>query len=280
MHLLNVASPPSELSGGIITFGSFNVLPKCQARTIRLWAKILKRVPDSRLLIKAKPLGSAKMRKRLEEQFENLGVEASRLDLVPLIPATSSHLQAYANMDVGLDPFPYAGTTTTCEALYMGVPVVTMGVKPENGDHAHNVGTTLLTTIGHEELIAYTEEEYVDKAVALATDPERLSCIRKNLRNDMMSSPLGQGERYVKEVEKMFCDMWVERGGCIKKENTKPDAKRAEVASDESEKTKEKKPRFFVVQGNSCRGQVKFKLFHCLLHYLMFSCIYCEVVAT
>lgn len=209
----SVSSPPCELSGGIITFGSFNVLAKCQPRTIKLWAKILNSVPNSRLLIKAKPLGTSSAKRRLENQFEEYGVSPSRLDLVPLIPATSSHLQAYSNMDVALDPFPYAGTTTTCEALYMGVPVITMGVRSENGDHAHNVGVSLLTTIGHPELIGYTEEEYLEKAVSLATDLPRLKRVRNSLRQDMMSSALGRHKKYVECVENMFCDMWEEQGG-------------------------------------------------------------------
>lgn len=206
---------PVLTSGGIVTFGSFNVLPKMQARTVRLWAEILRRIPLSRLLLKAKPFGTASAKRRMEALFEEEGISADRLDLVPLIAATRSHLQVYSNVDVALDPFPYAGTTTTCEALYMGVPVITLGVKPENGDHAHNVGTTLLTAIGHSELVAYTEEDYVAKAVSLATDTERLTDIRSRLRKDMMESPLGQAERYARNVEKMFCEMWVERGGRI-----------------------------------------------------------------
>ncbi len=224
----SVAPPPSELSGGIVTFGSFNVLAKCQARTIKLWASILKRVPYSRLLLKAKPLGAAKARRRIEKQFEQHGVSAKRLDLVPLIPATHSHLQAYANMDVGLDPFPYAGTTTTCEALYMGVPVITMGVRSEKGDHAHNVGVSLLTSIGHSELIAYSDHEYVEKAVALGTDLPRLKKIRERLRTDMMDSPLGDAQKYLENVETMFCDMWEERGG---KTGRKPPTRAKETAT-------------------------------------------------
>lgn len=235
--------PPSESSGGIITFGSFNVLAKLQPRTIKVWSRILTRVPDSRLLIKAKPLGSKKAKDRLESQFKSYGINAGRLDLVPLIPANKSHLQAYANMDVGLDPFPYAGTTTTCEALYMGVPVITMGVKPKDGDHAMNVGATLLSTIGHEELIAHTEDEYVEKAVELALDVERLKKVRANLRSDMMNSPLGQGERYVKHVEQMYCDMWVERGG-----TTKEDQESKLTSSQETDGVESQQRPLFVAQ--------------------------------
>lgn len=208
-----VASPPSEHSGGIVTFGSFNVLSKCQTRTIKLWASILKRVPNSRFLIKAKPLGSPRARARVEGMFASHGIPASRLDLVPLIPATRSHLEAYSNIDVALDPFPYAGTTTTCEALYMGVPVISMGVKADAGDHAHNVGVSLLTSIGHPELIAWDDDEYVRKAVKLATDLPRLKRLREGMRADMMASPLGDAKTYIENVETMLLDMWEERGG-------------------------------------------------------------------
>ncbi|CAN8077114.1 unnamed protein product [Agarophyton chilense] len=214
------SDPPSETSGGIITFGSFNVLAKVQSRTIRLWASILKRVPNSRLLLKAKPFAASTAKRRMEELFAIHGVCSERLDLVPLIPSTKSHLQVYSHVDVGLDPFPYAGTTTTCEALFMGVPVITMGTRPENGDHAHNVGVSLLTAIGHTEFIAYTEEDYIEKAVGLGTDLARLKAIRSSLRTDMMESPLGLGDRYMRNVEKMFCGMWTEQGGKVAEEVT------------------------------------------------------------
>lgn len=210
--------PPLQSSGGIVTFGSFNVLSKVQSRTIHLWASILKRVPSSRLLLKAKPFATPTAKKRMEHLFAKEGIVAERLDLVPLIPSTRSHLQAYSNVDVGLDPFPYAGTTTTCEALFMGVPVITMGTRPEDGDHAHNVGVSLLTTIGHPELVAYTDEDYIEKAVGLGTDLARLKAIRSSLRKDMMESPLGQREQYMRDVEKMFCGMWVEQGGRVARE--------------------------------------------------------------
>lgn len=215
-----LSEPPSTSSGGIVTYGSFNVLSKIQSRTVKLWAEILRRVPNSRLLLKAKPFGAAGAKRRMEELFEKEGISADRLDLVPLIPSTRSHLQVYANVDVALDPFPYAGTTTTCEALYMGVPVVTLGTTPENGDHAHNVGVTLLKALGHDELVTFTEEKYVDTAVGLGTDLHRLSSIRRNLRRDMMRSGLGDANRYMRDVEDMFCGMWRERGGVTADDHT------------------------------------------------------------
>lgn len=231
------SAPPCASSGGIITFGSFNVLSKTQARTVKLWASILRQVPDSRLLLKAKPFGTTTAKRRMERLFEEEGISSERLDLVPLIPSTRSHLQVYSNVDVALDPFPYAGTTTTCEALFMGVPVVTLGVRPENGDHAHNVGVTLLTTIGHPELVALTEEDYIETAVSLGTDLKRLSRIRSRLREDMMSSPLGQAKPYLRDVEAMFCGMWTERGGRVMDPDSHvrdPDAQVSEAQFEDS----------------------------------------------
>lgn len=216
-----VSLPPVLSSGGIITFGSFNVLSKIQARTVRLWAEILKQVPDSRLLMKAKPFGAPTAKKRIIDMFAKENITADRLDLVPLIPSTRSHLQVYSNVDIGLDPFPYAGTTTTCEAIYMGVPVITLGTSPENGDHAHNVGVTLMSIIGHSELVALSEEDYIKKAVDLALDIERLKKVRSNLRDDMIKSPLGNSTRYMKNVEAMYYGMWKERGGIVEGEVAK-----------------------------------------------------------
>lgn len=207
-------SPPPLLeSGGIVTFGSFNVLAKIQSRVVRLWAAILSRVPNSRLLLKAKPFAAESAKRRMEDLFKKEGIDADRLDLVPLIPSTRSHLEVYSNVDLALDPFPYAGTTTTCEAMYMGVPTITLGTRAVNGDHAHNVGVSLNSVIGHPELVAYSDEEYIEKAVSLGSNLEQLTTLRKNLRKDMMASGLGQGERYMCNVERMFCSMWRAQGG-------------------------------------------------------------------
>lgn len=211
-------APPCLTSGGIVTFGSFNVLAKTQDRTIRLWASILKDVPNSRLILKSKALGSPSGRRRIEGLFQACGVSPDRLDLVALLPSTAAHLRHYGQVDIALDPFPYAGTTTTCEALYMGVPVVTLGVPAEKGDHANNVGVSLLTTIGHEELIAFTEQDYLRIAVQLAGSPTRLTELRQTLRRDMTTSPLGDAKRYIENVEAMLFGMWQARGGTVAEE--------------------------------------------------------------
>lgn len=206
---------PCIASGGIITFASFNVLAKTQSRTIAMWARILKRVPHSRLLLKSKALGAPSGRARMQSLFEAVGVPVSRLDFVPLLSATSAHLAQYHTVDIALDPFPYAGTTTTCESLYMGVPVVTLATPAHEGDHANCVGRSLLHTIGHSELIGENEGAYEEIAVALANDPARLAYLRQNLRREMMESPLGDAMRYVGNVEAMMFGMWNAQGGNV-----------------------------------------------------------------
>ncbi|GJQ10742.1 hypothetical protein GpartN1_g2533.t1 [Galdieria partita] len=204
---------PVVENGFCITFGSFNVLAKTQTNTIALWSRILHLVPNSRLLLKAKPFASSFARKRFEYVFETVGISPDRLDLLPLLPETRNHLETYSLVDICLDPFPYAGTTTTCEALYMGVPVVSLSAAGRN--HAHSVGESLLKSIGHPELVARSEEEYVDIAVSLANDLDRLKRLRSSLRKEMLSSPLCDGATFVKELESAYYQMWQAKGGVL-----------------------------------------------------------------
>ncbi|KAG2430578.1 hypothetical protein HXX76_010096 [Chlamydomonas incerta] len=137
-------SPPPCLHNGYITFGSFNNLAKITPQVLRVWAAILAAVPRSRLVLKNKPFACEAARSHLLRQLAALGVEAWRVDLLPLAPGNAQHLAQYALMDISLDPFPYAGTTTTTESLYMGVPTLTLAGRC----HAHNVGVSLLTAVG------------------------------------------------------------------------------------------------------------------------------------
>ncbi|XAR64731.1 Protein O-GlcNAc transferase [Bertholletia excelsa] len=113
-------------------------------------------------------------------------------------------MQAYALMDISLDTFPYAGTTTTCESLYMGVPCVTMG----GSIHAHNVGVSLLKTVGLGHLVAKDEDEYVQSALQLASDVTALSNLRMSLRDLMSKSPLCNGSKFTVGLESTYRDMW------------------------------------------------------------------------
>lgn len=197
-------SPTPALSNGFITFGSFNNLAKITPKVLQVWARILCAVPNSRLVVKCKPFCSDSVRQRFLSTLEQLGLESIRVDLLPLILLNHDHMQAYALMDISLDTFPYAGTTTTCESLYMGVPCVTMG----GSVHAHNVGVSLLNTVGLGHLVAKTEDEYVQLALQLASDITALSNLRMGLRNLMSKSPLCDGSKFIRGLESEYRNMW------------------------------------------------------------------------
>lgn len=194
------------LTNGYITFGSFNNLAKINSEVLDLWAEILKRVPNSRFVIKCKPFASESVQRKFKEQFVSRGISASRIDLLSLLPSLHDHLQSYRLMDLSLDTFPYAGTTTTCEALWMGVPVIPLkGVV-----HAQNVGLSLLKNIGEpvDSLIANSKEEYISLAIQLANDTKRLKTIRETLRTKMKQSYLCRGKEFTKNIESVYRNIW------------------------------------------------------------------------
>jgi protein O-GlcNAc transferase len=185
-------------------FGSFNNPAKLSAATLDAWARLLSQLPQARLLLKGKPFADAAARELFVQRFGERGVSAERLELIGWLPGAGAHLSAYRRVDVALDPFPYNGTTTTCEALWMGVPVVTL-----RGDrHAGRVGASLLTQIGLMDLITSSVDEYVETAVALARDPARLAALRQSLRPRMASSPLCDSRAFARKMEAAFRTMW------------------------------------------------------------------------
>jgi predicted O-linked N-acetylglucosamine transferase (SPINDLY family) len=198
-----VAALPA-LAAGHVTFGSFNKLTKMTPEVIGLWAQILKAVPGSRLMIKNKSMKDGPTRERYLALFRDAGIGQERLDLVAWIPETAGHLGAYARVDIALDTFPYNGTTTTCEALWMGVPVVALA----GNRHAARVGVSLLTHLGLPELIAKDEADYVRIAVELARDLPRLAAMRQGLRERVESSPLCDGASFTRDLEEAYRGMW------------------------------------------------------------------------
>lgn len=199
----DVAPPPFEKKG-YITFGSFNNLPKMNRKVLELWAKILHAVPDSRLILKSITFKSARAKVRFVEILAELGIPEERVDLVAFIPDVASHLDLYREVDIGLDPFPYNGTTTTCEAMWMGVPVITLaGVT-----HVARVGVSLLTNVRLESLIARDEDEYLNLAKALAGDRARVRQLRYAMRDMIRSSPLADADGFTRELEAAYRSMW------------------------------------------------------------------------
>lgn len=192
---------PAQESYGCITFGCFNTLAKVSPLTVRLWCKLLREVPDSRLFLKSKALQCPEVQEKFRKAFQALGIEASRVDLSGLQAHTGNHLSMYNLVDVALDTAPYAGTTTTCEALYMGVPVVTLR---GHGIHAQSVGASLLSAVDLGDLVANTEEDYVQKASSLGHNLTRLGALRAGLRTRMLRSVLCDGPRHTARLERLY----------------------------------------------------------------------------
>ena len=179
-------SPPPSASRGHLTFGCFNNLAKITDGTLRLWARILHAVPNSRLLLKGRGLGDSTVRTRYQERLQRCGIAADRADFRERTPDGHSHLALYAEVDVALDTFPYHGTTTTCEALWMGVPVLSLVGQ----DHRARVGASLLQAIARPEWAASNPDALVAIATELATNPQRLAEERHGLRLAMKHSAL------------------------------------------------------------------------------------------
>lgn len=189
---------------GEVTFGSFNKALKVSPETLDTWAQILERVPGSRLLLKSDTFSHESGRAAFTKRLEALGIDADRVELLPARLTLEEHLTLYERIDIGLDPFPYNGTTTTCEAMWMGVPVVTLAGEV----HAGRVGVSLLTAVGLEDLIAATVDDYVEIAAGLAADRARIGALRHELRDRMRRSPLCDATSTATELEHAYRALW------------------------------------------------------------------------
>mgnify|MGYP000922062508 CR=1 FL=1 len=194
-------APPPCLSRGHITFGCFNNYSKVTDAMLLLWRQILADVPGARLLLKSRPFGSEEGRSIAVERFGRLGLDASRIELRGF---SSDYLAEYADMDIALDTAPYTGGLTTCEALYMGVPVVTL----KGGTHGARFGASLLQNAGLPELIAEDAAQYVEIAKLLASSRETLQMLREKQRDMLLASPLMNFRQYVQEVEAAYEEVW------------------------------------------------------------------------
>jgi len=196
---------PLPVSAGKgITFGSFNNITKLSNQSIDLFSKALNVVPGSKLVLKSHQTNDETIRNRTISRFESNGVSSDRIEFLSRIPSLKDHLDAYNQIDIGLDTHPYNGTTTTCEALWMGVPVLTLVGKR----HAARVSASLLNVVGLGEMVTETEESFVAKAVELSNDKNRLASIRNDMRRKMAASPLLDEEGYAKDFGNLLEEMY------------------------------------------------------------------------
>jgi len=188
---------------GPVRFGSFNNLAKTTPAVLDVWAAVLARVPGSTLTLKNGAFVDEETRERVGGELVGRGVERERLRLLAPTENAAGHLAAYHDLDIALDTFPYAGTTTTCEALWMGVPVVALaGVL-----HAGRVGVSLLGAMGLEELVAEDRGAYVEIAASLAADGDRLASLRATLRERMEGSVLMDRSSFCESLHAAYASM-------------------------------------------------------------------------
>lgn len=197
-----LTGPPGEVNG-FVTFGCFNRIEKLSTEALRLWARVLAAVPGSRLLLKARNLGEPDLASAIRARFDAAGGDVARLDLELPTAAFHDHLARYGAIDIALDSHPYCGTTTTCEALWMGVPVVTLA----GTTHASRVGASLVRAAGVGWLAARDIDEYVATASRLAASPGELANLRKSSRTRLQRSELTDPESMVTAIEKAYYDM-------------------------------------------------------------------------
>ncbi len=193
-------SPSPAASAGFVTFGCRNNFAKVSAPVLDLWARALEAIPHSRLLLQA-PEGA--IRKAVGERFSENGIAAERIEFLGREP-WDAFIGSYHRIDIALDPFPYNGWITTCDALRMGVPVVTLAGRTLLG----RGGKSILSNVGLPELIAETPEQYIEIAVALANDLPRLQHLRATLRERFERSPLRDAKGYACDLEAVYRQMW------------------------------------------------------------------------
>jgi glycosyltransferase involved in cell wall biosynthesis len=195
--------PPPGSEARVLTFGYFRDLSALSRHTIRLWARVLRALPESGLLIAAR--GAPELAASIGERFRAEGVAPSRVVLHDRDPAASA-LPLYAQVDICLDASPCAGIVTTFDALWMGVPVVTLA----GGTEAARSGASILAALGMQELVARSDEEYEAIAVSLASNRAQLAELRRGLRARLARSPLTDARRFVSQLETLYRQAWQE----------------------------------------------------------------------
>lgn len=190
---------------GFVTFGSFNNPSKVNAEVVALWSRVLRAVPGSRMVIKYQDVfKNESLRRLFLDRFRGHGIGEERIDLIDTLDSGSQHLARYETIDIALDTFPFTGSTTTFDALWMGVPVVTL-----LGDHmVARWSGAMLKKLKLDELVAQSEDEYVKIAQSLAQDPDRLASLRASLRERLARSPLCDEKGRTRQIERAYRWMW------------------------------------------------------------------------
>lgn len=205
----SIAPAPAKAAGNV-TFGSFNALTKMNESVLAAWADILRAVPGSRLMLKNMVLRDPSTCERYLEFFAKEGISRGRVELIGWAASPVDHLALYNRVDLALDTFPYNGTTTTCEALWMGVPVMTLAGRV----HAGRVGVSILSRLDLADFIATDRDDYVARAMRWADDLEGLAKLRSSLRERMAKSPLCDAKAFARDVEQAYREMW--RKWCVR----------------------------------------------------------------
>ncbi len=199
-----LVTPPPSAGGHGVTFGCFNHAAKLVPEVVQLWAQVLAAVPGSRLLLRSHGWSDPESAETMRTRFAEHGIAPERLELDGSRLAMAAHLERYRRVDIALDPFPYNGTTTTCEALWMGVPVVSLAGR----EHRSRVGASLLTHLGSPEWIGADPASYIAICRALASSPAGLADIRARLRGRMRAGPLCDAPGFAGRLESAFREMW------------------------------------------------------------------------
>ncbi len=197
-------APAPCLKNGHVTFGSLINLTKLNPQVVALWSKVLAAVPDARLFLFRNTLQEPEVRERILAEFAAHGVAKERITLEGEPVQDGSYLEMYSRFDVALDTLPFCGHTSILEGVWMGVPVITLTGRTFVG----RMGASVLTALGHPELIADTEEAFVQRAVELAADPSRIARLRESLRDEMAASPLCDGRAFAQTMETAYRDIW------------------------------------------------------------------------
>jgi predicted O-linked N-acetylglucosamine transferase (SPINDLY family) len=198
MEVATNALPATE--NGFITFGSLNNFCKVNDPLLKLWARLLSRVPKSQLVIRSK---TGNNRQRALQLFVREGVAAERIKFVESRPR-NEYLKLFHSLDIALDTFPYNGHTTSLDALWMGVPVTSLAGQTR----VSRGGLSVLSNLGLPELVAYSEDEYVEIATHLAGNLPRLVELRRTLRARMEGSVLMDAPRFARQIEQAYRTMW------------------------------------------------------------------------